>query len=143
MHKVFGTKEHALYTDREGAYLIPIQNGKIGVIQTEKGYFLPGGGLNEGESKEACIRRECLEEIGYTVVIKYELCSAESYCEHPEIGHFHPVQTYVVGELSEKIQQPTETNHRLIWLDIHKAHGKLFPEMQNWAVEKLLETVNL
>ena len=47
MHKVFGVKEKAEYVDREGAYLIPVDNNKIGVIKTDKGYFLLGGGFDK------------------------------------------------------------------------------------------------
>ena len=43
MHKVFGTKENAEYVDREGAYLIPIKSGQIGVVKTPKGFFFLGG----------------------------------------------------------------------------------------------------
>ena len=64
MHKVFGVKEKAEYVDRKGAYLIPVHNNKIGVIKTDKGYFLLGGGLDKNESHEDCIKRECIEETG-------------------------------------------------------------------------------
>lgn len=30
-------------------------------------YTFPGGGMNDGESEEACVKRECLEEFGITV----------------------------------------------------------------------------
>ncbi len=50
MHKIFGVKEKVEYTDREGAYLIPFRDNMVGVIQTSKGYFLLGGGLEAGES---------------------------------------------------------------------------------------------
>ena len=40
MHKIFGTKENVKYIDREGAYLIPIQNNQIGIIQTSRKYLL-------------------------------------------------------------------------------------------------------
>ena len=40
MHKIFGKKEDVEYTTRIGAYFIPIEDNKIGVIQTPKGYFL-------------------------------------------------------------------------------------------------------
>ena len=36
MHKVFGRKENVEYLDREGAYLIPLLDGKIAVVQTPK-----------------------------------------------------------------------------------------------------------
>ncbi len=70
MHFVLGDKKKVDYITRAGAYLIPVCNKKIGVIKTEKGYFLIGGGLNKDESHEDCIKRECLEETGYTAIIK-------------------------------------------------------------------------
>ena len=74
MHRVFGIKEKVEYVDREGAYLIPIQKNKIAVIKTAKGVFLLGGGLNKNESHAECIERECLEETGYTAIIKRKIC---------------------------------------------------------------------
>ena len=103
MHKVFGKKENAEYADREGAYLIPYRNTQIAVVQTPKGYFFLGGGLENGESHLRCIERECLEEVGWLPCVKGELCSAETYCFHPTIGYFHPIQTYYYGELVEKM----------------------------------------
>ena len=136
MHKIFGTKEDALYTDREGAYIIPIQGNKVGVVETPKGYFFLGGGLKNGESHVDCIKRECLEEAGYTVVVGEKICSAETYCEHPTIGHFHPIQTYYIGELLEKVAEPIDTDHYFLWLDYDYLQGKMFAEMQNWALKQ-------
>ena len=51
-HKVFGTKENVNYIDRLGVYLIPVKEGKIGVVKTSKGYFLFGGVIDNGESHE-------------------------------------------------------------------------------------------
>ena len=42
-HKVFGIKKNVNYMDREGAYLLPAKDGKVGVVKTSKGYFLLGG----------------------------------------------------------------------------------------------------
>ena len=58
---MFGIKEKIKYLDREGAYLIPFHNVQVGVIQTPKGYFFLGGGLENGESHLACIERKCIE----------------------------------------------------------------------------------
>jgi len=52
------------YTKRPGAYgIIENDDGLIAVIKTKTGYFLPGGGIEENESPEECLARECLEEI--------------------------------------------------------------------------------
>ena len=97
MHKVFGVKRETAYVDREGAYLIPFCDGKIGVIQTSKGLFLIGGGLENGEDHLTCLTRECVEETGYLPVVKEKVCSAEAFMDHPAIGSFHPIQTTIMG----------------------------------------------
>ncbi|ABX43491.1 NUDIX domain-containing protein [Lachnoclostridium phytofermentans] len=140
MHKIFGEKINVEYTDRKGAYLIPIKESKIGVVKTSKGYFLLGGGIEQGESDEMCIIRECMEEIGYEVVIKKRVCSAETYSNHysshPTIKYFHPIQTYYSGTLLEQKQLPIEKDHCLEWVDYEDLKGNLFVKMQNWALDE-------
>ena len=138
MHKVFGTKENVQYADRPGAYLIPIRDGQVGLVQTPKGYFLLGGGLEGSESHIACIQRECMEEVGCRVLVKQRLCSAESYCLHSQIGYFHPVQTYYLGDLEAFTDTPSESDHRFLWLPLPQAQGNLFSQMQNWALEQAI-----
>lgn len=135
-HKVFGIKENHEYIDRAGAYLIPIKDGSVGVVQTPKGYFLLGGGLDSNETDEVCIRRECLEEVGFSVVIEKMICSAETYCRTPSIGFFHPVQTYYIGNLDKQMSIPIEDDHRLVWMPFQEIKGKMYVEMQSWAIEQ-------
>ena len=137
MHRVFGIKEDAKYLDREGAYLIPCSNNQVGVIQTPKGYFFLGGGLESEESHLTCIKRECLEEAGYSPCVEGRLCSAEAYIKHPTIGYFHPIQTYYFGKLLDRKSTPTETDHILCWIEYDQLKGKMLLEMQNWALEQL------
>ncbi len=138
MHKVFGQKENAEYFHREGVYLVPIDGNKVGVIKTSKGYFLLGGGVKFGEDFKSCLERECLEEAGLSVVIKEKVCSAETYMKHPEIGYFHPIQTYYVGEVVGKVSEETEADHLFVWVEYEELKGKMFVEMQNWALEKCM-----
>lgn len=136
MHKIFGTKEDVTYLDRKGAYLIPIKSDCIAVVQTAKGYFLLGGGLDDEEEEIAGIERECLEEIGYKVAVNDKIGSAESYCKSSKIGYFHPIQNYYIGELLEKVQNPVEDDHKLVWVKYEDLKGKMYAEMQNWAIEE-------
>ena len=138
IHKVFGTKANVNYIDRAGAYFIPVRDGKIGVVKTSKGYFLLGGGLDNDESHEECIKRECLEEIGYTVVVANKICSAEMYCENPTIGYFHPIQTYYVGELLEQTRMPVEDDHEFMWVEYNALVDNMYLEMQSWALEQCM-----
>ena len=142
MHKIFGEKENASYLDREGAYIIAIKDNKLAVVKTPKGYFLLGGGINEGESHEEALKRECLEEAGYTINIKQRLCSAEMYTKHPQLGYFHPIQTYYIGDLLEKVQEPIEGDHEFMWVEYSQIRGNMFPKIQNWAIEQIKDFIN-
>ncbi len=136
MHKVFGIKENAEYKDREGAYLILVKDNQVGIIQTPKGFFFLGGGVEGNESHIECIERECIEEAGCVVSIKDKICSAETFCKHEKIGYFHPVQTYYIGELIAKVSAPMEKDHMFLWVAYEEIKGKMFVEMQNWALEQ-------
>ncbi len=48
MRKIFGTKENAEYVDKKGTYLIPVKDGKVGIVKTPKGFFFLGGGIEKG-----------------------------------------------------------------------------------------------
>ena len=50
MHKIFGKKQSAIYLERRGAYIIPIKGEEVGVVETPKGLFLLGGGIDNGET---------------------------------------------------------------------------------------------
>lgn len=139
MHKIFGIKESENYIDRKGAYLIPVKNNTVAVVQTPKGYFLLGGGIEGGEGDVACIERECLEEIGYRVKIDEHICSAESYTLNDKIGYFHPIQNYYTGELVEKSSKPIESDHKLVRKKYDELIGHMFSDMQGWAIEQAIE----
>lgn len=141
-HKIFGVKENVKYLNRKGAYLIPFQNNKVGVVKTPKGYFLLGGGLEKEEHDIACIERECLEEIGFCVCIKDKICSAEIYTKLPTIGYFHPIQTYYFGELLKKVSDSTEKDHILCFVEYEQLKGNMFLGMQNWALEQAYENMS-
>ena len=143
MHKIFGIKENVQYLDRKGAYLIPIVGEQVGVIQTPKGYFFLGGGLDENETDEVCIERECMEEAGYEVLVQKQVCSAEMYEKNPKMGYFHPIQTYYLGEMIEQKQKPIEDDHLLVWISYSELKGKMYLKMQNWALDQCWESKDI
>lgn len=68
----------------------------------EKYYVFPGGGIEEGETKEDCIKRECKEELGINIEIKkyvYEV-KGKDFVQHfflirrtdGEIGTGNPLE---------------------------------------------------
>lgn len=141
MHKVFGVKENETYFDRKGAYIIPIKENKVAVVQTPKGYFLIGGGLENGENDKVGIERECMEETGYSVLVKDKVCSAETFYFEPSIGFFHPIQVYYSGDLLDMVQRPKEKDHKLVWVEYDAIIGNMYHEMQSWAIEQIWNSI--
>lgn len=136
---VFGEKDETkTYVERKGAYLIAMQDGKIAVVKTGKGYFLPGGGLEDGESHWECIERECLEETGCSTRIDTYIGCAEMYGFHERIGYFHPIQYYYAGQILERKKEPIERDHVLQWIDAFSAVQGLHMQGQRWGVELFL-----
>ena len=46
-----------------------------------------------------------------------------------------------IGEVA-CISEPTEKDHVLLWLNYDELKGKLFLDMQNWALEQYINYLN-
>jgi 8-oxo-dGTP diphosphatase len=68
---VFGVRsEGERWVIRPSAYgLLEDQDGRIAVVRSQDGIFLPGGGIEIGETPQEAIRREALEECGLVVLV--------------------------------------------------------------------------
>ena len=142
-HYVFGERDQDTdYWDRSGAYLLALQNGKMAVVRTKRGYFLPGGGLEDGESDADCVRREVREETGCAAEVGAFLCSAEHYTVHDTKGPFHPIQSYYTGTIGEQLAPPQESDIQFLWLPIEEVRGNFYSVMQSRALEELIEKQN-
>lgn len=127
------------YRDREAVYgLVFNHEGQIGVIQTPRGYFLPGGGIEVGENHVQCIQRKFLEETGYSIEIDdYIGCGVlngfapkmNAYLKM--IGYFYKVK------LIEKVLTPVEVDHAFMWMDQGEASKAMKLENQAWAIRSL------
>lgn len=141
MHRVFGEKWEGESFHRPGAYLIPVRDGKVAVARVDVRRYLLGGGIEGAETHEECIRRECLEEAGHTCTIEGFLCSAEWYTTNAEGQKAHYTQYYYYGTLDQKVSEPTERDHELLWIPLEELCGKLQVNMQNWALEQYMEKI--
>lgn len=82
--KVFGSKKAGVnYFVRQGAYAVIFKSqnrNEVGLIRAHgQQYFLPGGGIEKGESAEKTLVREILEETGYSIKNYYLFWRAQRY----------------------------------------------------------------
>ncbi|MBE6988031.1 MAG: NUDIX domain-containing protein [Ruminococcaceae bacterium] len=139
--KTFGEKLLDItYTDRVGAYLIVIRDGRLATTKAPKGHYLPGGGIMAGESHIDCIIREAREETGYEVRVDEYLCCADKYWKNGDKGYFHPVQYYYAGDLLEKTGESQENDTHFEWLPLSMLEKSMVVDAQIWAVRKYLKS---
>ncbi|PKM70597.1 MAG: DNA mismatch repair protein MutT [Chloroflexi bacterium HGW-Chloroflexi-4] len=139
LEKSFGNKLNNIeYHDRVGGYCIIFdQNGRVAIIRTATGYFLLGGGLDNNETHEECITRECVEEAGLLVSVNHFVCKADKFHWSDTLNYYmHGIGFFYLADIVENLGNPKEKDHELVWLTKDEACKCLFLEHQSWALER-------
>lgn len=148
LEKTFGQKKiNELYKERIGAYGIGFNEYRkvpVAMVQLyngEKGYYLLGGGVENDETHIECIKRECLEETGLSVIPKEFVCKGDYYQYDKENQtNFHKIGYFYYMEINKIVAKPIEPDHFLVWLTIDEIREKLSLPHQIWAVEEINKT---
>ena len=137
---VFGERRPGeVYAERPGAYaLIVDEAGRLAVVRNEQGrYFLPGGGIEPGESLELALRREVLEECGRQVDEVQWLCAADEYVQTDEVTRCYLKRaSFFVATLHAGPAVAPEDGTELLWLSPAEAMQRLRHPSQAWVVRQ-------
>lgn len=143
--KTFGKKEEGIdYIWRPAVYFIMFnhQQDKIALIQTSDGkYFLPGGGLENNETHEQCLKREALEEMGMAITVGHYIGRARRYFYSTnEFKYYLGDGYFYLCTKGKQVAAPLEEGHFLKWVEPNVAQEKLFHEHQSWAINEALRS---
>lgn len=133
---IFGEKIDGInYILREGVYGVAFNDaGQVAVLKNEYGYFLPGGGLEDGEKLEECLVREFNEELGCNIFIDKFIGEASKYYFSEAFNQYrNPIGFFFKVIINDDDLESIEKNQTLIWmypLDCIE----LLHEHQGWAV---------
>ncbi|WP_410982976.1 NUDIX hydrolase [Bacillus cereus] len=134
-------KENQHYILRPSCYAIIFDEScsKVAVIKKRTRYFLPGGGMENAETREVCLHRELLEELGWIIEIKQYIGNAEQYfyTEKEDIYYLNDGYFYLCKQIDEQTDR-MEQDHMLQWLSPSEAQHLLTHEHQQWAVKQAL-----
>ncbi len=139
---------------RTAARAVILRDGDILAvrIRTDEGEFLvlPGGGQNHGETLEATVAREVLEELGLRVTPKALLYVREyvgkNHGMHRIHGHFHQVEAVFHCECTDfsPIGEGRERDRRQVgfeWLPLARlADYPLSPQGLGLIIPKALQS---
>jgi 8-oxo-dGTP diphosphatase len=135
----FGNKLDGMdYMDRPGVYAI-IENDykQIAVIESENGYFLPGGGIDAGETEVEALQRELIEETGYQISGIVEIATAVEYIKASREDKYYRIRSkFYQAQLEFKIGEVSEMGQHLVWLSQEEALKLLTRQSQAWALHR-------
>ena len=137
---VFGTRvDGQAYIVRPSAYaLVRNSAGELAVVLTPNGYFLPGGGVDAGETPEQAAVRETREECGLVVAPRRLLGKAvQIVYSLEEKKYFDKLCDFVEAAVMGTAER-IEHDHELIWMAPKEAERTLSHESHRWAVERLI-----
>jgi 8-oxo-dGTP pyrophosphatase MutT (NUDIX family) len=129
------------YEARPGAYAIVINaDGKVAIMKTSSGFFLPGGGIEQNETTETALVREVREECGWEVIILDKVAEAVQYVHAPGEGFFAKQCFFYRCSIHGRAASPVEYDHQTLWLEIAEARKRLTHESQSWAIAQAICT---
>jgi len=135
---IFGERDHSVqYTVRPSAYcLIEDASGRLALVRTPQGIYLPGGGIEAGETPAQAVVRESLEECGFIVRAgSWELHAVQFCYSEAEKKYFEKRCTFVDAIVESAAPSGTEPGHELLWVAPAAALDLMLHECHGWAIQ--------
>jgi 8-oxo-dGTP diphosphatase len=132
--------EGVTYKERDGVHVIISRNNDTEIVLVQApnhAYFLPGGEIEPGEDHMECIKRELIEELGYSAVIGEYYGQADEYyySSHRDQHYYNPIFVYETTAW-EVTCEPTEKTNNIEWFPVEEAIEKLKRGSHKWGIEQ-------
>ena len=140
-----GEKFEGKYSFRETCFGIVRNGNKILVVNKNNQYSLVGGGIEEKETFKDCLKREFVEETGYSVISFKELICIDCYWlaanKYPMLSKANIFEVEV--DFNNK-KEPEESDCSVEWIDLNGSIDLLPLPYHKKALEYYMEknTVN-
>lgn len=129
------------YTTRKCAYII-LEDGNGNIAITNDGkYFFFGGGTENNETPLQALKREMIEETGYTIRNVKLFKNIISFEYNSSRGYLKIVATIYTGKLNKKIKEPIEKDHPILWGKADEFRDKMYHEYQRVILDEYLKKI--
>ncbi len=135
----FGVRlESHRYTARPSAYGFVVDtHGRVAVVRSEDGCFLPGGGIERGETPEQSVVREALEECGLLLRVGACVTRAVQFSySASDAAWYEKLCWFFTTEIAAERPAEQLPGHEVLWLTTPQAIETLAHESQRWAVRE-------
>lgn len=130
------------YRERKCVYAILYDNNGNIAITNDGKYFFFGGGMEKNEKELETLEREMLEETGYTIKDIELFDRLISYEYNSSRGNLKIVATIYLAKLNEKIVEPIEKDHPILWGKPEEYINKMYHEYQRVILKEYVEKCN-
>ena len=126
------------YTKRRAAYVIIEGEDKEKIaIATDGEWFFLGGGLEGTETELEALKREVIEESGYS--LKNIRFFDTAWADGGKRGPLDVEATFYIAEFGEKVAEPIEKDHKVFWIKPAEYTQKLYHEYQRYVLNEYIE----
>lgn len=136
--------EENYYKKRPGAYVI-IENDKneIAIVRNDDNeLFYLGGGIEEGESSIVALKRELLEEAGYTLKDISYFTEVGEFLKTNDGRYLEVMATIYTARFDKKVVEPIEKDHHIMWINPLDYKGKMYRKWHNYVLELYINYKN-
>lgn len=140
--KYIGKKEENIeYKKRPGAYAIIVrkEDNKIGIVTDGYNFFYLGGGIEKRENNLETLKRELIEESGYTLKNIREFDTVGSFIYSEEKGYLEVIANVYIAEFNAKITDSIEKDHKVLWINPQDYIGKMCREWQEYILKEYIK----
>lgn len=122
-------------TFRETCFGLVIQDNKFLCVKDCNEIALIGGGLEKGETYEACLKREFLEEAGHKIKEIKELCTIDCYWKTRDGIYMNSLSNIFIVEITGETLIPKE-NKELVLIEFENIINLLPLPYQKEAIKQ-------
>ncbi len=140
MKYINNREKNIQYKKRPGSYAIIIRkdDNKIGIVTNGNDNFYLGGGIEKNETELEALKRELIEESGYTKTNIQEFDSVGSFIFAEEHGYLEVIANVYIAEFDEKVTEPIEKDHVVLWVNAKDYVGKMCREWQEYILKEFI-----
>jgi len=108
--------------------------GRLAVVRDADGMFLPGGGIEPGETPEEAVAREMLEECGLVIQVGACVARAVQLVQAADGTTIEKRSFFFDARIDGSLPSAVLPGHQTFWVGLPRAAELLSHESQAWAV---------